>query len=83
MAPENQKADLYAEPQIIGIKLTEEFIFCQYTYWVLWNVLYITELQLLVKTEDGPVKPVVFMTVDGGPEENPLYQKSTLSHIFL
>jgi hypothetical protein len=31
---------------------------------------------LLSKEHDGVVKPVLIFTVDGGPEENPRYQKT-------
>lgn len=29
-----------------------------------------------VKTKDNQIKPVLIFTVDGGPDENPLYQKN-------
>ncbi|CAH1106000.1 unnamed protein product [Psylliodes chrysocephalus] len=37
--------------------------------------LELEEFRPLAKTDHGLVKPVVIMTVDGGPDENPRYQK--------
>ncbi|KAG5860711.1 hypothetical protein JTB14_029385, partial [Gonioctena quinquepunctata] len=39
------------------------------------TLLELEEFRLLAKTDHGLVKPVVIMTVDGGPDENPRYQK--------
>ena len=39
------------------------------------TLLELEEFQALCKTGHGLVKPVVIMTVDGGPDENPRYQK--------
>ena len=37
--------------------------------------LTLKEFEELVKTEEGFIKPVIMVTVDGGPDENPRYQK--------
>ncbi|KAG5877588.1 hypothetical protein JTB14_027190 [Gonioctena quinquepunctata] len=39
------------------------------------TLLELEEFRPLAKTDHGLVKPVVIMTVDGGPDENPRYQK--------
>lgn len=39
------------------------------------TLLELEEFQPLAKTGTGLVKPVVIITVDGGPDENPRYQK--------
>ncbi|GBP53742.1 Probable ATP-dependent RNA helicase DDX27 [Eumeta japonica] len=39
------------------------------------TLLKLEEFRPLAKTDHGLVKPVVIMTVDGGPDENPRYQK--------
>lgn len=39
------------------------------------TLLSLEDFQALTKTDHGFVKPVVIMTVDGGPDENPRYQK--------
>lgn len=39
------------------------------------KLLELTEFDPITKTSDGNIKPVVIFTVDGGPDENPRYQK--------
>lgn len=39
------------------------------------TLLELEEFRPLAKTDHGLVKPVVIMTVDGGPDENPRYEK--------
>ncbi|GBN78913.1 hypothetical protein AVEN_255368-1, partial [Araneus ventricosus] len=39
------------------------------------TLLTLKEFEELVKTEEGFIKPVIIVTVDGGPDENPRYQK--------
>lgn len=39
------------------------------------TLLTLKEFEELVKTKEGFIKPVIIVTVDGGPDENPRYQK--------
>lgn len=43
------------------------------------HLIELTEFQSLAKTDYNGVKPVVIMTVDGGPDENPRFPK-VISH---
>ncbi|GBP58990.1 hypothetical protein EVAR_14991_1 [Eumeta japonica] len=43
--------------------------------WDFETLLELEEFRPLAKTDHGLVEPVVIMTVDGGPDENPRYQK--------
>lgn len=40
------------------------------------HVFSLEEFKCLVKTPDGQPKPILILTVDGGPDENPRYQKN-------
>jgi len=40
------------------------------------HLLTLKEFDKLTKTESGEIKPVWFTTVDGGPDENPRFQKT-------
>ena len=39
------------------------------------TILKLKDFEDLVKTEEGFIKPVIILMVDGGPDENPRYQK--------
>lgn len=43
------------------------------------KLLELEDFQPMVKGDDGKIKPIFMMSVDGGPDENPRYQK-VISH---
>lgn len=45
------------------------------------NVMTLPEFSKLVRREDSTVKPVLIITSDGGPDENPRYEKVQLAAI--
>lgn len=76
MTPGNPQAVGYSGPTFIAIRSGKHSSSTANTHAQDFETLLnIDEFQSLVRTEDGSVKPVVIMTVDGGPDENPRYRK--------
>ena len=66
----------YSGPTYIAIRSKKHSSSTAYTNAQDFETLFeIKEFLVLAKTDHGLVKPVVIMTVDGGPEEKPRYKK--------
>lgn len=67
----------YSGPTYIAIRSGKHASSTAYAHGLDFErVLQLPEFGDLSKTSDGVVKPILIFTVDGGPDENPRYQKT-------
>ena len=48
---------------------------------ILIDLLTLKEFEKVARDESGQVKPIVIVTVDGGPDENPRFPKTLVASI--
>lgn len=73
----SQAAVGYSGPIYIAIRSVKHSSSTAYAHGLDFErVLQLPEFDELSKKHDGVVKPVLIFTVDGGPDENPRYQKT-------
>lgn len=66
----------YSGPTYIAIRSGKHSSSNAETHAVDFNrLMRLPEFEPIIKTDDGSLKPIVIFTVDGGPDENPRYQK--------
>lgn len=76
VAAGNQQAIGYSGPTFIAIRSGKHCMSTANSHAQDFETLInLEEFHTLARTEHGNVKPVVVLTVDGGPDENPRYEK--------